>query len=1690
MNLADFNPQAKALDLSNFNQGDGAKPTAPALNEATVNNVAAYTAMLSDPSELERVYQSVTSELRSNTSSATMSRVIGQYNKLDYEANYEALQSILYSGDYTPDQKAQAVNTFSAMTGGDQVGVSLYNKVANAAIMADSSALDNAETDLVRYDTMHVIDETNYYNGMVQKIINSAAERNEATTTGTFIDNLGELFVPFMEGAASGEIAAKLAELSGDNSFLARVQGLAFLGENKASIREAIRKAPADKKLEMAKLVAQWVQESGGSATLRPNTLNQLIQLQDFLQSGNYTELDRIVDNVFSILDDTIFLIPLKILGKAAKMLPSIPNIGAMRADKAAIARFENARKALEAPQVAQDVEKALADGLEPLTNALSPTDKLAAQNAVNNIVTERLLPEVPAELVDDVRTAVQNKMADYTPIVDTKQFAQELLGTITDAASRRILAGEATAGLPDATEVLASNVARRTVRTGVSPTSVSQALKDTNPAKAQALHDAVVKDKTGRMANIAYGTTRTDAIANDLLPEIGSDVGTVRSKASIDEALPAPNQEIIESTRKAQGRIDLSPEEKAATRTQVERDWDEWRDVVGLYPRTNMSTITHSPTGVGFDMVYGPKHNGFVNAKQAIRQAEVGLAKYGVTSKDIEILGKNQNGEYEPIDLAKAKPVGNYLIRVKAEYEFAPGDTLTRALSKYENNGKLFGVVPFRLFDKTSILDDAKQGGIVQQLIPHTAVLDSKRLLNPASTASEKSALLTKRLVELGTEYAKLHHGLNTRQKYLVDNYIREANAKGLKFNSSALKAKGFSDGAVAAVRKWKEVNDTVYHFENIDYTKTMRARGWEYLVDQSNDTQVITRAVPRSRVGDGVEVYDSSLGEMRKLSKDDLDKLYAEGGTVAQARTPIKVGDDLVSMVLSPNKPGGAYMRRIRDDDSLLAYRDGYYHVSYEQPYFIEKITQRPGKDRVVEVVGTAGSRQDALDATERLTTTNKDQHVVFNPRGDIKRGTEQFADYEWGSVVASGRSAQKVRGERLKNFSQSNPDPNLNHIESPEESLIRSIASVAQRTAFRDFVETAKSRWMKQYGHLIQEQKGQKAWPNQVGLVGEGTVKHSLSDINDARWAWRYIDAMEGGYVNLLDDWSKNLFKAFSDVSSRSKSFKWLEGPMRKASDANPSTYARRKAFRFLLAANPLRQLPVQSMQALPVILATNPLFLLNGRLPAQMTLLNYTTTGGDVDSWFKVVAETMTGLKKDEAVKLMEDWNASGFEAAVEANSLTRDHMLRLTDRTVLQKTNRALAVPINIAQKYGFNMGENLLMRSVWLSEYDNLRKTGKVIDAEALENMNARVRHLTLNMNQAGELPYNHNMFSALMQFFQAPHKAFAQIVFGHTGLTTADRLKLGTSYILTFGLGMGPVTSVLSNLIPGEEKGMLREVIEGGVFNILFNKALSTLFREDVNVDFADSLRLFEVPNVAEFLMNMIDGETSIIDIIASSPSGALVVGDNPRVTEFILQAMRPFYVDPAQKPQEALNAGIEFLNIFSGASNAFKAHYILRKQESMSSSGITIDRDSNWVEAMMKLAGFSTMDEVRHYAYTDRSIKAQQKRTEDIKTWLRDLNKRLSLEGIGREDIESVSRIMSEAMVVWGDDPDALREINSQIRFQSRNGEFTVFNQLIRNAGWMTEDQLNHVVEVAPITNEEKKTLRDYLRALRESE
>lgn len=1661
--LSDFNQPKASPKLSDFFAGT--KKASPVVNQSTITNLAAQTAALSQPEELEKNYSQVVDDLQFGPTSPTMDRVTGAWDAYDTGRNVEEVQSIVHSDQYTVEQKESAIRSLASF----DVPTSIARRVAQASVIADSEPDDNDEVEFSRITTAPLLDEVDVYNGMVQQQINAL----NASMDGGVIDTVKDfvsLLIPFYEQNKFAGLANEVASSTGDNQAQAIAVALTAMGEGKESLRSAIDKMPYEQRTQLAATVIKYVKDSSGAQAFDSNKMVALSQLSQMLETGGYTGTDRFIDNLTSVIDDSILFSPLsKPIGKfVGGFTGGLKGLGAGRGAANAIKRYEAAVGGLTDAGLAGRVEKSLDDAAVAMSDAVNTDVKMNARGAAEEVITEQVMKSIPEdiapELRADITAAVNKRLDDLIPGTKAGPLTGDLLEDIKAAISKRLISGEASDAAPDAAAVFRSNATRDSVKSSVTPTSVGRIYQDTNPGKLRVAIDNVDKDTTGRLAQAVFGTSRTEALGSELLPEVQKATGQVRSKAKIDEAMPAPDAATVNRVNETRADIQYTANEKEVTRASVK---DDWRDVVGLVPRTEMSTIENVPTGARMNMVYGPKDGGFKSAQQAVDQVKYGLRKYGVTDDEIEVLVRDATG-YRPAvvtdDLSKE---GNYLVRVKHNYEFASTD-----VRNFDNlKGSWWKFADVRIPGTTG-----KAGGLVQHLIPSATIIN-KNLLNAASVASDRSAFIGKRLLELAKDYADNYNSLAKEQKYLVDTYILEANDKGLKFDPMRLAARGMNDKAINTVRTWKKNWDTIWHFENADAVTTLRNQGYEKMM--GGDTDLVVRPLARNQVAGNVRVYSTEDGgKIITMTKDEVTKLYDEGGTVAKARAPLEIEDDVAEFVVVKQNIDN-YTRRLSAEDNILAYRDGYYTVRYDQPFFItKKIVNKEGVE-FEKAIATSGTRIDAERELARLRATDEKGSYDFRQGRDA----EDYSNLEWSSTVAAGRTSQKVRGQRLKNVSETNPDLNFKHMDSPEESLVKSIQSVSNRSAFRPFLDTSKARWMKQFEHLLPK-KGM--WPENVNLIGKGSASGKAGEIADAVQTWRYIDSIESGYGDMLDDLSKTFFKGISDVAGRA-GWENVEKLSRKAEQLNINSFARRKAFRLLLSSNPIRQLPVQMSQALPIILAQNAGFLISGRLPAQMAFINYLRAGGDVSSFFKSLSTKMTGLSIDEAKSLVKAYEDSGIEDFVSAHTYMREHINGLVDRKMSSRVGAVVGKPLDFAQKIGFEAGENTLMTSIWLSEYDKVRRAGTVMDQEVLANLTAKVRHLTGNMNRAGEMPYNQNALSGVMQFFGTPHKIFAQVFMGHTGLTGVERAKLGAMYALTYGTGGGIITDQVLKLLPADTDAAIRETVENGFMNLALNSMLSTIYGQEVSVAFTDSFRIgVAQPNVFQFWEDMM--ALNIPALIAGSPSGAYVFGDNPKFNLFVHQLMRPFTVNDDRRPQEMMETGKAFLNMFSGASNFMKAQYILQHQQKMSSTGKIVSNDLNPVYALMQLAGFNSMEEVQMYALQEQVYKNSNKPYDDVKGLVNEVSRRLSLEGISNQQIEYWMGVMSEAQRVWGNDPFYNQILMDELRTRTRAGDGQFFDAILKATNYVSESDLEDLLRKSSLPNETKDALRESARIVRE--
>lgn len=1300
-------------------------------------------------------------------------------------------------------------------------------------------------------------------------------------------------------------------------------------------------------------------------------------------------------------------------------------------------------------------------DEIRNFVSRIPVDDRLKVAQSVRDIVLASegsILGDKNAMMVmDNLRNfLVEGHYTVGDRIVDDITSAIDLVGL--GASIRSMKTGIKSAG----------NAAKFTRR---SPISAGETVAQTNAGSANAIIRAVADDETGTLAKSVYNSSREDAIVNTLGPEIGLPDGSVRAKPSIKESDFNPDMDVVKQIAGREGNINFSTSEKASKLNVAENDFLNL-DFSGVNVRKEMTSITHvegGDGGVNIKTVVGPIDGGFRNGLDGVEQVKLATRKYGIKDEDVTLLKRASDGSYKPVQLDSdmAKVDGDYLVAINHTTPYDPSDPIL--FDKTTVGGKFLGLIDLNLFDRIAPKLGGKSGSITQHLIPPSAIIDPL-LTRSASVAADNSAKSIDLLVNIGGKWAKKFNSLDKDSRDIIDAYILKANHDSLKFDPGKLKADGWTDDMVDTVRQWKKTSDTLYELENIDLVRQSKRKGFEMFVTKDGGDAFLVKPISNSVAGNlkVTKVYDPEIGLIREISLSERSELYSKGGSIAMARTPIEVNGQSISFVRVSNTQSN-YTRALIESDRLLNYRDGHFTIYYKDPVFITQVVKNADGTEYTKAIATAANIKDAETYLKRVRTAKPD--VQFGMRSDLKG--EEFEEMMWNARVNSGRTAQRTRGDMLEDASARPTDMAYRHIAPPEESMIRSITSISRRINMKEWVDTAKERFMRQYKDFLPTDPNTHAkyWPDDASkLVRPKDFEAGISDYTDAITTYRYIDQMESGFINLIDDFTKNMFKAIADTAG-TKGFKYLENAARVGQSGAPTAWARKKAFRLLLASAPLRQVVVQASQALPVILATNPTFI--PKVMPYIIATRYLDRGGDVETFVKALG-SYANMSIDEVRALEKAYRESGIASAVSAHSLIRDDLLKLVNRTPIQKAKALAGKPLDFTQKVGFEFGENLLMKAVWLSEYDVLRRSGKMMDKEALNLLHARVRDLTLNMNKAGELAYNENMFSAMMQFAQAPHKAFAQIIMGNRALTRADRLKLGTAYIATYGTGFGVLFDQVILPMLGDVDNDTRDIIVGGLFNVSMNKALSLAYGDDVNVDFSSSMRLLEIPKLGEMFESL--ATMDMESLVTSSPSADLAINRAGNVVKSLYR----FFTVP-EDDGSAKDVAKTFLEMFSGASSAFKAMYALEYGRSISKRGEVIDGDVNSMEALMKFMGFSTMDEMLSYEVNSDIYYNSKKFKDDIKYFMDETTKRLARDNISEREQEYILRIYREANRVFGKNPKALQAIQGEIGKRIKSGDHIIVNSLIAQIGIVKEGQFLETLAKAPINDKVKNDIRN---------
>ncbi|AJT60719.1 hypothetical protein [Citrobacter phage CVT22] len=1232
-------------------------------------------------------------------------------------------------------------------------------------------------------------------------------------------------------------------------------------------------------------------------------------------------------------------------------------------------------------------------------------------------------------------------------------------------------------------------NVVRTNVTTDVQPTSLHNTVKDVNPQMGRNLYNATLTDESGELATAVYGTSREDAIASVVAPKPATVDGTVASAISHPELESdfgfMPDADILDFVDNS-GAAWLTQSEKRVLRSSVVNDF---RNAVGMVNRKEMGSVESLPDGVRFSSVYGPTDNGWSGLQEAVDQAQFALKNYGVTENEISVLVR-QGDNYVPLDkkvqatlMAGNNPQikGDYLLQIDHTYKYD---------SSKLSDGFEFLDVRNNGFDRW-----LPGGGKIEQGTIQSNVLDPQSMLNPkltkgATIASLRTAGLEQKLLQGAKDYVESLQILPSARQERIFSKIRENNVKGQGLNYANLKAEGFTDNEVDVLAKWQKNQDTLYAISNRDMIKTYTSRGYGLMEHPDSGTRLIVRPVARNQTGDRVKAYDPLTDSVVDLDAKALTDLYAGNGNVAKSISPINVDGVNVEHVLNRNAAGSTYIRKMRNDDQVLNYRKGYYAVRYRNPHFIErKVVDADGKPvldssgkEMWKAVATASDIPKAKKAVERLTTTTGGEYRF---RNDLKG--EDFDNASHAVLQTGGMSSQRLRGERLEEALGDNQLlSDATHIESPIESMVHAMQSVSSRVSTRDWLETAKQRFIAQYGDVLPKKQGQTVYPATRSEIGEAGNKRTKMAA-DARTTWEYIRAMEDGYKNSLDDGAKALLNGIAEWMGH-KGFGLGERAARAVGEqADITGKLKGAAFTMYLAANPIRQLLVQSHQIL-MLGSLHPQYVFS-QLPRDlMVIMAY--HAGAKPSKALLKASGRTEAEANAMFKALKD---SNIGAGITKNELVSESMNSLVDEAsrfarttnkVSKYTTRPIQQAIALSRKVGFDFGEYLSSASAFLTEYDKAIKSGIKMDATAIEDITTRSRNLVYNMDRAGALPYNHNSAALVTQFLQVPHKAILQFT-ANRGLSPMEKGKILGYMFTMFGttsLGFGSIVEAYTrDLLPDDPT--YREILVNGLETVVLNKVFSELYGEQVGIDFS-SLAPLDVYGVSEFLGSVLD--SGPLEIFAASPAGSLIAGSNPRVATLLNTAATMVGLkDPAEgmSPPSWSNLAKDSANLFSGLSNAFKAQYAWEYGKKLGALGGTTDTNVNKVEAIAAALGLPTQDETKYRKAMEAVYKNDKEIEKDVKELFRLTSIQMAQDDIDASQYEYVSKMMGQGMTVFKGNPKALQYWKAEMKKQSTNRDNKFIRQMMDYSGWGTPDKVKSLIDNAPLDAERKGNLKAFV-------
>jgi hypothetical protein len=886
-------------------------------------------------------------------------------------------------------------------------------------------------------------------------------------------------------------------------------------------------------------------------------------------------------------------------------------------------------------------------------------------------------------------------------------------------------------------------------------------------------------------------------------------------------------------------------------------------------------------------------------------------------------------------------------------------------------------------------------------------------------------------------------------------------------------LLSRGFDQKEIGALNKWKDIWDTNYHLENYDLIRTLKAQDWK--IFENANTTLVSKPITKNQ--NIKNVFDPRTQNITQLTQSELDALYNTGGHYAVLRRPIIINGIEIEHMMVRNTPS-EYLRAFMDTDRILNYRDGYFTVSYKpgSKFVDEHSLDATGKS-VVRTVAVAGNTRDAQIFANSQQAATGLRHEV---RHDSKALQKDGNGY-WDVNSASGRIAQRVRGKPLETASGINQLGQGAYIEDPMESAIRAAKSLSGRTVSRPAIETAKKRFVQQYGDLLPtNQYGAKDFPNHRSEI----VGHSIGQMKlaaDARTTYGYIRFMEHGYTNAANDIFRGGLQAVANLLGE-KGFARTEAAVNRVANVQLTNVFKGTVYHAYIGMSlPIRQWVVQAYPATRTIFY-NPLGVVG--------------TGERISQYLGQFNGLKGSKEAQDFFKFVED---SGMIAGVDRNSLVRGLGLSMADSS--SQIKRAVGAVASFPQTAGFDVGEKMHMLVHLASVHEKYTREGlDLANKTVRDQAYNQARALAGDLNKAGEYAFTSSWLAPLLQFLQMPLKGIQFLT--NRKLDTATKLRLSAWTLLMFGAPVGLIGSVVtmagkdsSELLPNDPEK--RDAYVYGMTTVMMNKLFNTLddSGEKSRVDFS-SLAPVDMDGWAKIYHAMAD--QGAFAALAASPTGQILSIDgvngqkrNGRIPQALITMGRFFNVfeeiDP-ENPTTFKGVLNDVAKISSGWTAASNAMLMIETRKKSDRLGNVVDSSVTTPEIIGAFMGFGTLSTKELYEIAKNRTDDKKRHDEDVMKRYRGITQYVT-ESLRSDnaDVDHIQKVSSMLMRTF-DDPYDLALVAKQWKSDMAGREQSLMIQMFKACGMPDSKKLKDDIKMWPVDDATKAMCLERLQAAQE--